>query len=350
MPAAQTLTCPNCGSNLEPDPGQSQIKCHFCGTVVVVPNAQPQPQPMQFQPMMPSIIIEPMMNPISIPIGGGISKAAIIIPIVMVVCILGFVAFIITNVMGQVGKITDSAFAPFGDVLTSVPSIKNQILTQIPSAPTPAPIPTRPSVPTKVPPTKAPLPTPQTFSKLILKDSLAKNVNNWDEFSENGASFGFADGGYEFASTTAEVGYSTRINATPGYKDVSVEVDVQATAGSGSMGVTCRGKNGVGYYSFEINTDGTYGIVKYTSTSNGAQPTDLETGTLPDGLLKTDGPDHVRGDCIGTTLTLIVNGQTVATTVNSALKSGGIGLVANTSSDSADGMTVLFKNFLAKSP
>jgi hypothetical protein len=348
MPAAQTLTCPNCGSHLDPEPGQSQIKCHFCGTVVMIPNAQPQPQPIQFQSMLPNIVIEPM-NPISIPIGGGISKAAIIIPIVMVVCILGFVAFIITNVMGQVGKITDSAFAPFKDVMTAVPSIKNQILTQVPSAPTPVPIPTKPPVPTKVPPTKVPLPTPQTFSKVVLKDSLTKPVNEWNVGSSDGNTSSFVDGGYEIASTTANNGPLTWIKEKDGYKDVSVEVDVQATTGDGAMGVLCRVKGGVGGYGFEINTDGTYAINKYTFTSV-ADATALETGTLPDGLYKTDGPNHLRGDCIGTKLTLIVNGQTVATTVNSAMKSGGFGLLATSSYDSSDGMTVLFKNFSAKSP
>ncbi len=339
MSAVQTLTCPNCGTHLDPQPGQSEIKCPSCGTVVMVPNAQPQPTPMQS--MFPNIVIEPMA-PISIPIGGGISKAAIIVPIVLVVVILGFVGFIISNVMGQVGKITDSALAPFSNVLTSVPSIKTQLLA------TNTPQPTKAPKPTQVPPTQVPLPTPQTFSKVILRDSLAKKVNDWSVTNENGNTLGFTDGGYEIASTTANNGESTWI--LDGYKDVSVEADVQATAGAGSMGVLCRVKDGVGGYSFEINTDGSYGIIKYTFTSNGADSTGLEGGTLPDGLLKTGGPNHLRGDCIGTALTLIVNGQTVATTVNSAMKTGGFGLLATSSSDSTDGMTVLFKNFSAKSP
>jgi 3-keto-disaccharide hydrolase len=339
MSAVQALTCPNCGTNLNPDPGQSQIKCPSCGTVVVVPNTQPQSTPLQS--MFPNIVIEPM-NPISIPIGGGISKAAIIVPIILVVVILGFVGFILTSVFSQVNQVTNTALAPFGAVLTSVPQIKAQLLA------TNTPEPTKRPTPTKVPPTKVPLPTPQTFSKVILKDSLTKQVNGWSVTNENGNTLGFANGGYEIASTTANNGETTWIK--DGYKDVSVEVDVQATTGDGAMGVLCRVKDGVGGYSFEINTDGTYGIYKYTFTSNGADSTGLETGSLPDGLLKTDGPNHLRGDCIGTNLILIVNGQTVATTINSAMKTGGFGLLATSSSDSSDGMTVLFKNFSAKSP
>jgi hypothetical protein len=335
----QQITCPNCGSHLDPEPGQSQIKCHFCGTVVIVPNTQPQPQP-QFQQFMPSVVIEP----ISIPIGGGISKAAIIIPIVMVVCILGFVGFIITNVMSQVGNITSSAFAPFNEIMTAVPQLKATIAPR----PTSVPAPTKAPIPTKVPPTKVPLPTPQTFSKVLVKDSLAKQANGWSVTNENGNTLGFVNGGYEIASTTANNGETTWIK--DGYKDVSVEVDVQATSGDGAMGILCRVKNGVGGYSFELNTDGSYGIYKYTFTSNGADSTGLETGDLPTGLLKTDGPNHLRGDCIGMNLTLIVNGKTVATTVNSSMKTGGFGLLATSGSDSSDGMSVLFKNFSAKSP
>jgi LSD1 subclass zinc finger protein len=339
MSVVQALTCPNCGTHLDPQPGQSEIKCHSCGTVVLVPIQQPQPTPMQS--MFPNIVIE-SMNPISIPIGGGISKAAIIVPIVLVLVILGFVGFIISAVMSQVGQVTNSAFAPFGEVLTSVPQIKTQLLA------TNTPEPTEQPKPTKAPPTKASLPTPQTFSKVVLKDTLAKQVNGWSVTNENGNTLGFTDGGYEIASTTADNGETTWIK--DGYKDVSIEVDVQATAGAGAMGVLCRVKDGVGGYSFEINTDGSYAIYKYTFTSNGANSTGLETGTLPDGLLKTDGLNHLRGDCFGTNLTLVVNGQTVATTVNSAMKSGGFGLLATSSSDSSDGLTVVFKNLVVKSP
>ena len=342
MSAVQTLTCPNCGSNLEPQPGQTQIKCHACGTMVMVPNAQLQPA--QFQSFRPNIVIEPM-SPVSIPIGGGISKAAIIVPIIIVIVILGFVGFIISNVMGQVGKITDSAIAPFSNVLTSVPQIKQQFRPTIAPRPTDVPPPTAAPKPTAAP---TALPTPQTFSKVILRDSLAKKVNDWSVTNENGNTLGFADGGYEIASTTANNGESTWI--LDGYKDVSVEVDAQATTGAGSMGVLCRVKEGIGGYSFEVNTDGTYGIIKYTFTSSGADSTELETGSLPDGLLKANDANHLRGDCLGTNLTLVLNGQTVATTVNSAMKTGGFGLVATSSSDSSDGMTVLFKNLAVKGP
>ena len=53
------------------------------------------------------------------------------------------------------------------------------------------------------------------------------------------------------------------------YKDVSVEADIQQTAGpsDGLMGITCRDDNNGNFYSFEFSQNGTYGIYKYSNGS-----------------------------------------------------------------------------------
>jgi hypothetical protein len=114
--------------------------------------------------------------------------------------------------------------------------------------------------------------------------------------------------------------------------------------------VMCRVKDGVGGYSFEIDTDGNYGIFKYVFNANGNTSKELASGTLSPDLLNSTGLTHVRGDCIGKTLTLTVNGQVIDQGTDSSFSAGGVGLIAIAFSDSEKGIDALFKDFVVKSP
>jgi len=135
-----------------------------------------------------------------------------------------------------------------------------------------------------------------------------------------------------------------------GLKDVSVEADEETQLGAGWYGVMCRVKDGVGGYSFEIDTDGDYGIFKYVFNANGNTSKELASGTMDSDVWNKEGPNHVRGDCIGKTLTLAVNGHVIDQGTDSSFSKGGVGLIAVAFSDSDTGLDSLFKDFVVKSP
>src|SRR5437868_6147508 len=69
MSSTSTFACPSCGAPLEPQGDQIEIKCPFCGNVVVVPESLRQhPTPTQAPPAYQSyqpqiVIIEPGQQP-----------------------------------------------------------------------------------------------------------------------------------------------------------------------------------------------------------------------------------------------------------------------------------------------
>ena len=132
------------------------------------------------------------------------------------------------------------------------------------------------------------------------------------------------------AATHGTNGYLVRLKGGPGLNfsagpdtteyvspppaTVRVEFDVETTAGQGQVGIVChRFENGriFAEYHLVIGTDGSYTIEggpPYRSLASGKAASALRAGV-----------NHIRADCIGTTLTLYVNGQQIATAEDSQL-------------------------------
>ena len=338
MADGSALTCPNCGAALETTGDQAEITCHYCGTLVMVPHAAPPPPPTE-----PSRIVIPLetIDPVGTRAG---TKAMWIITLVIVLAVFGFVGVMITSITSSVSHVTDSVMQPLNAVLTAVPSYQDVM-----TPPTDAPEPTRAPRPTETPrPTSTPQPTLPAYAKLVLKDDFTDPKSGWDRTTVHGNSMNYTDSGYLISIGGANDGESSWIK--DGLKDVSVEVDEETQSGSGWYGVMCRVKEGVGGYSFEVNTDGEYAIEKYIFTSDGTTSKEIASGSLNPDVLKQSGINHVRGDCIGKTLTLTVNGQVIDRGADSSFSAGGVGLVSIASSDSANGLDTLFQKFVVRSP
>ena len=132
------------------------------------------------------------------------------------------------------------------------------------------------------------------------------------------------------------------------YTDVSVEADIQQTAGpsDGLMGVTCRDDNNGNFYSFEFSQNGTFGIYKY---SNGSADS-LDEETMDPNTVNQNDVNHLEGVCSGDTLTLLLNGQVLSQVQDSDYSKGAVGLTVLTGSSGDPGVDVLFSNFVVKGP
>jgi hypothetical protein len=67
-----------------------------------------------------------------------------------------------------------------------------------------------------------------------------------------------------------------------------------------------------------------------------------------DAVKQGDATNHLRGDCVGSTLTLYVNGQQVASVTDTSFTSGDIGLTVGTFDD--PNAAVTFDNFVVNEP
>ena len=169
-------------------------------------------------------------------------------------------------------------------------------------------------------------------------------------------------GNYEdadVAATHATNGYLVRLKIGPGLEstggpvigqyasappaDVRVEFDAEVTSGHAQLGIAChrleRGRMFTEYH-LVVGTDGTYGI------EGGPPYRSLAAGTAM-GALRA-GVNHIRSDCIGTTLTLYVNGEQIATAQDSQL-SGRLNGFFLRSLDAA-GAAVTVHNLLITTP
>jgi hypothetical protein len=135
--------------------------------------------------------------------------------------------------------------------------------------------------------------------------------------------------------------------SSPPSSDVRVEVDAEKTGGPDHnfFGIECRvtvqRNQLVGAYGLVVGSDGAYAIEKH-----GRARTTLTTGQAPDAIRA--GANHLRADCVGTTMTLSVNGRQLAAVQDSEFKSNLAGVYVR-SLDRA-GAEIVFTNLVIAKP
>src|SRR5579859_6399389 len=60
---AETFNCPSCGAPLTATPGQTEVRCEFCGNTVIVPESvrTPLPEPYRPPPPGPEMFVPPVV-------------------------------------------------------------------------------------------------------------------------------------------------------------------------------------------------------------------------------------------------------------------------------------------------
>jgi hypothetical protein len=320
---------------------QKETKCDYCGSTVIVPEElRDKPEPVTFSydsfykdfntaiPTINKDISKSIGTAAKVTAGVslGVTAVSIIVPLVITCMILGFVGFILFSTFSSVNK-------TIAAIPTSMFSAPTTAPTSIPQTPTPAFTPT-------------PINTPVPYSKVLLKDNFAKSSSGWSKIKNSDYTLEYKNGKYHVLINKQNGGQVTWIGDK--YTDVSVEVDVEQTAGPGDseVGVVCRPTDSGGFYSFEFNLNGEYGI--YKSTDWNSEP--LAQGTLEPNTLSANTVNHLEGICDGSNLTLLLNGKALLQAQDSEYTKGGVGLVVTAGSSGDAGADVLFSNFLSKGP
>ena len=241
----------------------------------------------------------------------------------------------------MVAEVTRGASTTQGT--TPAPAVESPTLPP-PATGTPIPASATPLPATQ---TSTPSPTPQagpTLSARLVYEADFSTGRGWHTEENDRFHFAFQDDGYVIGVDIRNAAvWSIRDDA---YSDVILETSAQRLSGpqDGYYGVVCRQEDSDNYYGLAIGSDGAYGILKMLD----GKMDFLVEGTAPDGVIQTDEPNLVRGECVGDTLTLFANGQKLAETQDGDLESGATGLLAGTHSN--PGFEALFKTFKIYQP
>jgi len=191
---------------------------------------------------------------------------------------------------------------------------------------------------------KPPAATLPPSGTVLFQDTFDVNTTGWDRFANDGGIMDYFDGGYRILVLIPGLNFWS----TPekDYSDVRIEADVIKLAGpdENRMGLMCRYRDG-NYYFFIISNDGYFAIGKFIDN----QTTLLGQSEMQmNAMVQPNMINHLRGDCIGDTLTFYVNFTQVASAQDADLAAGDVGVLAGTFTQ--PGVDVSFDNFVTLQP
>jgi hypothetical protein len=182
---------------------------------------------------------------------------------------------------------------------------------------------------------------------ILFSDDFSSANSGWDEIDSDEYKTAYNDGTYQIVvNKTLSDAWSN-----PGsfnFTDVRVEVDATKADGSDNndFGIICRYVDSTHFYFAAISSDGYYGILKM---SEGEYSVIGRENLIPSDLINLGGAtNQIRFDCIGSTLTLFINGTQVDQQVDTDFTSGNVGLIAGTYEEA--GTNIFFDNFYVYQP
>ena len=180
----------------------------------------------------------------------------------------------------------------------------------------------------------------------LYHDDFSNPANGWPQTVSANGILGYADGTYQMLVQSA--GYDLRAVSGQTYGDVQIEVDATRLAGPvyNRFGLICRFQDMDNFYVFIISSDGYYAIGKIKNGS--ASLLGQEMMAYSAAIVQGSGPNRLRFDCIGNTLTGTVNGQAIAITNDADFSGGDAGLITGAFDET--GVDVSFDNFVVYKP
>jgi hypothetical protein len=184
-------------------------------------------------------------------------------------------------------------------------------------------------------------------SRVLFQDDFSNPASGW--VRKPTSPQGSLDYG-ENAYRISVIGRHSLLLSYPGlaFTDVSIHVETAKSGGPQDdvFGLVCRMKDKDNFYFLIISSDGYYGIGK---VKDGLQSMIGMPALLPsEDILQGQANNYLRGDCVGDTLALHVNGILLSTVTDGEFSSGDVGLLAGTFE--ADQTDISFKNFSVLKP
>lgn len=189
--------------------------------------------------------------------------------------------------------------------------------------------------------------TQSTPSDVLFSDDFSTTDKKWDQYTGEKSTTDYYNGAYRILVNDT----NSDAWANPGnesFTDIRIEADAIKNSGpdDNDYGLICRYIDSDQFYYALISSDGFYGILKMSADGGMTIGNDtlLETDKINQGA----ATNHIRFDCIGSTLTLYINGSQVDQQTDTTYTTGNVGLIAG-SFDTA-GTDILFDNFMVYQP
>jgi len=187
---------------------------------------------------------------------------------------------------------------------------------------------------------------PSDLGEVLFQDDFSNTSSGWDRVNLDEGVTDYDNGIYRMYVNETD----TDVWANPGlnFTDVHMEVDATKVGGddNNDFGLICRYMDTDNFYFLIISSDGYYGVGKVT---NGEQQLiGIESMPPSDEINQGNAKNHLRGDCVGNTLSLYVNGVFLASYEDSDLSSGDVGMIAG--SFEQPGTEIHFDNFMVLKP
>lgn len=190
------------------------------------------------------------------------------------------------------------------------------------------------------------LEAPTQSGAVLFQDDFSRTSSGWDRYRDRVYQADYMDGSFSIQILAADA--DAWSNPGLDFGDVRVEVDALKVEGpdDNRFGILCRYQDPLNFYFFLISSDGYAGIGQ---RQDGHATLLTGDSMLPrEAVLQGSVSNHLRADCVGSQLTLYVNGIRVAEAGASAWARGDVGLTAG--SGSQPGVIVTFDNFSVLQP
>jgi hypothetical protein len=199
------------------------------------------------------------------------------------------------------------------------------------------------------------MPPVPAAGSILFQDSFDNPSSGWERISDpNTGIMDYNEGVYRIFVSAPLLD----MFATPGLirQDTRIEVDAVKLGGPDENrgGIICRMStltdDVTSYYFFVITNNGYYGVGRSIKSSEKTESALLgQSDFVQSSAIKTGlAINHLRADCIGSTLSFYVNGFLVSQVNDTTLADGEVGVLAGTFDQ--PGVDMVFDNFLVIQP
>lgn len=188
--------------------------------------------------------------------------------------------------------------------------------------------------------------SPMESGRVLFSDDFANPPSGWGTWSRGGATVEYFGGGLRILISDPQFDYWSV--AGQNFSDASIAVDAVKLNGpdDNDFGIICRYQDKNNFYMLVVSSDGYYGIAKMKDGQHSLISADQLQ--YSDAIAKGLALNQMRGDCVGETLVLSVNGQKLAETQDAEFASGDVGLIAGSYDN--QGVEIFFDNFVVTKP
>lgn len=186
----------------------------------------------------------------------------------------------------------------------------------------------------------------QLPDNVFFQDDFSNTFSGWGVYNQEGAVVEYHNGGLRIL--VEETQYDFWSVAGKDYADVQLEADAAKLGGpdDNDFGLICRYQNKDNFYMLVVSSDGYYGIAKMKDGQYSMiGPEQLQYSPA---IAQGQAANHLQANCVGSVLTLSVNGQELIEALDTDFTSGDVGLLAG--AYDTPGVDILFDNFMVKKP